>query len=147
MAFQGKEKEEVEEEEEMDQEEWKQKLKDIVEAPTEEKLKGGPASRAFTMYLKTWSGNKLVENYAKCWHLAKNLSGKPQTDKFKLLKQAVEDKEELREAIAEGLVPAPMELGDLPENERQARNYETRKKNGEKERKRKRDEFEEGKGV
>ena len=135
MAFQGKEErieEEVEEEEEvdqeMDQEEWKQKLKDIAEAPNEEKLKGGPASRALTMYLKTWSGNKLVENYAKCWHLAKNLSGKPQTDKFKLLKQAVEDKEELREAIAEGLVPAPMELGDLPENERLARNYERRKK-------------------
>ena len=131
MAFQGTEErieEEVEEEEEVDQEEWKQKLKDIVEAPTEEKLKGGPASRAFTMYLKTWNGNKLVENYAKCWHLAKNLSGKPQTDKFKLLKQAVEHKEELREAIAEGLVPAPMELGDLPDNERQARNYETRKK-------------------
>ena len=75
MAFQGKEKEEqvfeeeVEEEEEMDQEEWKHKLKDIVEAPTEEQLKGGPASRAFTMYLKTWSGNTLVEDYAKCWHL------------------------------------------------------------------------------
>ena len=46
----------------------------------------------------------------------KNLSGKPQTDKFKLVKQAVDDKEELREAIKEGLVPAPMELGILPEN-------------------------------
>ena len=91
--------------------------------------KGGPASRAFTTYLKTWSGNTLVENYAKRWHFAKNLSGKPQTDKFKLLKQAVEEKEELREAIAEGLVPAPMGLGDLAENERQARNYEARKKN------------------
>ena len=143
MAFLGKMHLPLVKEEEKEEEEWKEKLKEIVEAPKEKKIKGGFTTRAFNDYLTSWSGKRLVEVYAKCFHLAKNLSGKPQTDKFKKLKEVVGERVELQEAIENGLVPAPLDLGELVESERQAKKYQTRKRKDEEEKKRKRDEEEE----
>ena len=75
MAFFGKMhlplvKDEPEEEKE---EEWKEKLKEIVGAPKEKKIKGGFTTRAFNDYLTSWSGKKAGGSIRKMLPLSQKL--------------------------------------------------------------------------
>ena len=104
-------------------------------------------SRHFSK-LRTQTGEKLLECYAKCYRFAKSLEKGPRDNRLKRLGEALEQSHELREAVLNGVLPAPS-VEARPVAERKAREHQSRqqkKRNAEEEeRKRKRDEFEEEK--
>ena len=112
-----------------------------------EPLSSCSASRYFSKLLKQ-TGEGQLECYAKCYRFAKSLEKGPRDNRLKRLGEALEQSHELREAVLNGVLPAPS-VEARPVAERKAREHQSRqqkKRNAEEEeRKRKRDEFEEEK--
>ena len=104
-------------------------------------------SRHFSK-LRTQTGEKLLECYAKCYRFALSLEKGPKNNRLRQLGDALEVSSELREAVKDGVLPEP-NVEARPVADRKAREHQSRqqkKRSAEEgERKRQRDEFEEEK--